>query len=76
MSRNEAVLLPKQTFVLEGSVWVIEDMGCGYVGTCQAPKLVVASETIEGLIYAACDALGIGRVMLAPKDITKWDKHG
>jgi hypothetical protein len=56
--------VPPKTFVLEGSVWTVSVLTCGYLATCAAPKLLVASETIGGLLDAACDALGISRVTL------------
>lgn len=62
--------MPLTSFVLEGSVWEVSTLTCGYLATCAELRLLVVGETVDELIAAACDSLGIPRVSLT-EAITK-----
>jgi len=56
--------MPVASLFVEGRLWLVDDLHCGYLATCPVTRMVVASETFQGLVYAVCDEMGIERVEL------------
>lgn len=55
---------PVASLIVDGALWIVEDLHCGYLATCSVTHAVVASETYQGLVDAVCDEMGVERVDL------------
>lgn len=57
--------MPVASIVIEGALWLIEDLGYGYLATRSGTRTVVADETFQGLVYLICDEMKIERIDVA-----------